>query len=117
MVQVGIAVRTVFFANISGSEPVRVWLKTKRRKDSKEIGEDIKAVADGWPVGPPLCESVTGRKGLWEVQSNLSGGRIARVYFKIHNGNMVLLHGIDKKMQKAPKAALDLAASRGKEVK
>lgn len=110
-------IHTVFYESGAGREPVRGWLKAKTREDKRVIGEDIKAVSEGWPVGPPLCEPVTGRKGLWEVRSNLSGGRIARVYFKIHRGKMVLLHGIDKKSRKAPKAALDLAEKRGKELR
>ena len=67
-----------------------------------------------WPVGMPLCRSLGG--GLWEVRSSLSGNRIARVLFCIHDGNIVALHGIIKKTQKTPKADLDLAKKRMKEV-
>lgn len=64
----------------------------------------------------PLCRSLTSRKGLWEVRTDLSGGRIARTFFGIEDGYMVLLHGIIKKSQKTPGSALDLAERRLKEV-
>ena len=35
----------------SGSEPVREWLKGLSELDKKVIGEDIKAVQYGWPIG------------------------------------------------------------------
>ena len=45
----------------------------------------------------PLCRALG--KGLWEVRSDLTGGRIARVLFCIHDGKMVLLHAFIKKTQ------------------
>jgi phage-related protein len=54
--------------------------------------------------------------GLWEVRTNLEGGRIARVIFSKLKGRMVLLHGFMKTTQKTPKADLDLAAKRKKEI-
>ena len=53
--------------------------------------------------------------GLHEVRSNLSGSRIARVLFFVHDRQMVLLHAFIKKTAKTPKADLDLAKSRKKE--
>ena len=54
--------------------------------------------------------------GLWEVRSNLSGGRIARVIFTIVGGEMVLLHGFEKKSQKTPAGDLELARRRKREI-
>lgn len=59
----------------------------------------------------PSCRHPGG--GLLEVRSDITGGRIARV---IHEGQMVLLHGLVKKAQTTPKPALDLAGKRAKEV-
>ena len=67
-----------------------------------------------WPVGMPLCRSLG--DGLWEVRSSLPGNRIARVIFCAHDGALVALHGFIKKSQKAPKADLDLAGKRKKEL-
>jgi phage-related protein len=78
------------------------------------IGEDIKDVEFSWPIGMPLCRALG--KGLWEVRSELTQGRIARVLFCTHDGHMVLLHAFIKKTQKTPASDLDLAAKRKKEI-
>ncbi|HQS14864.1 type II toxin-antitoxin system RelE/ParE family toxin [Reyranella sp.] len=103
-----------FFANESGNEPVRDWLLSLSDEDRKIIGGDIKAVEFGWPIGMPICRPISGRKGLWEVRSNLPGGRIARVLFCIHDGHLALLHGFEKKTQKTPDRDLDVAVKRMK---
>lgn len=103
-----------FYQLPSGREPVREWLKALDEEDRKVVGEDIKDVEFSWPVGMPLCRSLG--KGLWEVRSDLVGGRIARVIFCIVESQMVLLHGFIKKTQKTPAADLELALRRKKEV-
>jgi phage-related protein len=60
----------------------------------------------------PLVRSLG--NGLWEVRSNLTGGKISRVIFAEEHGSMVLLHGFIKKSQKTPKPDLDLAHKRKK---
>ena len=59
----------VFYALPSGREPVREWLKGFSAEDRKIIGEDIKDVEFGWPIGMPLCRPLS--RGLWEVRSSL----------------------------------------------
>ena len=103
-----------FFANSLGSEPVRLWLKGLSAMDRKTIGEDIKTVQLGWPLGMPLVRHLGG--GLWEVRTRLDN-RIARVLFVLSGSTMVLLHGFIKKQQETPKADLDLAIERHKELK
>lgn len=101
-----------FFESDVGRAPVREWLLELDPGDRKAIGEDIRTAEFGWPVGMPLCRSITGRKGLWEIRSRLPGGRIARVLFCAHAGEMVLLHGFMKKAQKTPERELDIAERR-----
>jgi phage-related protein len=103
-----------FYALASGRQPVREWLKKLDVEDRKLIGEDIKNVEFSWPIGMPLCRSLGA--GLWEVRSQLSGGRIARIIFCVHQGRMVLLHGFMKKTQKTPPREIELAAKRMKEI-
>ncbi len=105
----GKSVKAVFYRTDGGGEPVREWLKgLPSREDRKRIGEDIKTVEFGWPVGMPVCRSVGG--GIYEVRSNLTQNRIARVLFYFDKmGRMVLLHGFIKKTQKTPDEDLDLA--------
>jgi phage-related protein len=103
-----------FYELPSGRAPVREWIRALDAVDRKTIGEDIKDVEFSWPIGMPLVRPLG--HGLWEVRSNLTQGRIARVLFCIHGGRMVLLHGFIKKQQKTPKTDLDLALRRKKEI-
>jgi phage-related protein len=106
----------VFYRTGSGAEPVRIWLKGLPAKDRRIIGVDIATVEYGWPVGMPVCSPIASRRGLWEIRSTITGGRIARVLFCIRDGRMVLLHGFIKKTQKTPSGDLDLAMKRKKEI-
>ena len=99
----------LFFANEAGSEPVRDWLKALDKPDRLRIGEDIRTVEFGWPVGMPVCRPLG--KGLYEVRTTLTN-RIARVLFGIVDGEMILLHGFIKKSQATPKSELELARGR-----
>lgn len=98
-----------FFKTDSGTEPVRDWLRELPAIDRKTIGEDIKTVQFGWPLGMPLVRKMD--KDLWEVRIHLEN-RIARVLFTISNGTIVLLHGFIKKSQATPKPELKLATDR-----
>jgi phage-related protein len=104
-----------FYRTAMGTEPVRKWLKTLSREDRRIVGTDIATVEFGWPVGMPTCRPLA-RHGLLEVRSSLTQNRIARVLFCIHQGQMVLLHGVIKKTQRTPENELDLAVRRQKEV-
>lgn len=105
----------VFFSTISGHEPVRDWLLGLDKKDRIVVGEDIKTVEFGWPIGMPTCRSIANYKDLWEVRSKLPQGRIARVLFFTYGNKMILLHGFIKKTQKTPESDLELAMKRKKE--
>ena len=98
-----------FFRTASGNEPVREWLKSLPREERRIIGENLKTVQFGWPLGMPLVRKID--KGLWEVRSRLPD-RIARVIFTSGEGRMVLLHGFIKKSQKTPQEDLQLAKTR-----
>lgn len=98
-----------FFMTDAGSEPVREWLKGLAVVERKTIGEDIKTVQFGWPLGMPLVGHLG--DGIWEVRTRLST-RIARVLYVLDGNTMVLLHGFIKKEQKTPKPELDLAKER-----
>ncbi len=103
-----------FFQTDSGTEPVREWLKELPAPDRKTIGEDIKTVQFGWPLGMPLVGHLG--NDLWEVRIRLDN-RIARVLFTLDGQTMVLLHGFIKKQQATPKPDLDLARDRLKQLR
>ena len=104
----------VFFATSTGREPVREWLTELDKDDRREIGADILAVQQGWPLGLPLCRSLG--NGLWEVRSSLPSRRIARVIFAFDDETIVLLNGFIKKTQKTPAVEIDTALKRLKEM-
>ena len=102
-----------FYATDQGREPVRDWLRSLNPEARKTIGEDIKTVQFGWPLGMPLVRKMDA--GLWEVRSMIDAG-IARVLFTTAGPVMVLLHGFIKKSDKAPRDDLRLALRRMKEI-
>lgn len=103
-----------FFMTDAGSEPVRECLKSLPAIERKVIGEDIKTVQLGWPLGMPLVRNLG--DGIWEVRIKLEN-RIVRVLFALDQSTMVLLHGFIKKQQATPKSDLDLAKDRLKQLK
>jgi phage-related protein len=72
--------RVVFYKTEAGKEPVRDWLKSLPTEEKKIIGQDIKTVQFGWPLGMPMVRKL--EKDLWEVRSHLPN-RIARVIFTV----------------------------------
>ena len=103
-----------FYATELGAEPVREWLKLLPAVDRKVIGEDMKTVQFGWPLGMPLVRNMGG--GIWEVRIRLEN-RIARVLFVLEGSTMVLLHGFIKKTQATSQQDLDLAKDRLKQLR
>lgn len=103
-----------FYQSAAGAEPERDWLKRLGEADRRVVGQDIATVEFGWPVGMPTCKALG--DGLWEVRSSLPSKREARVIFVVIDERMILLHGFIKKSQKTPKADIDLALRRKKEI-
>lgn len=100
-----------FYLTESGSNPVRDEIMKLSPEERKTVGEDVKSVEFGWPIGLPVCRDLG--KGLREVRSKLRN-RIFRVIFGIDNPYMVLLHAFVKKTQKTPPKDLQLAQKRWK---
>lgn len=76
-----------FYKSDTGSIPVKEGLKKLTAADRKNIGDDIRTVEFGWPIGMPLVGKID--TGLWEVRSNLSNNRISRVLFTVYSDMMV----------------------------
>ncbi len=101
-----------FYKLDSGKEPVREWLLSLDRSDCQIIGKDIQKIEFGWPIGMPYSRNL--EKGLFEVRSDISNGRIARILFCIQRNEMILLHGFIKKTQATPGHEKELARKRMK---
>jgi phage-related protein len=104
----------VFYQTSAGGVPVLEWLRELDAGDRKQLGLDLLRVQENWPIGMPVCRSLG--TGLWEVRSNLRGGRIARMMFCVVDGEVFVLHGFLKTTQKTPQSDLALAKKRMNEV-
>jgi len=68
----GKRIPAIFFRTKAGREPVREWLRSlPYSEDRKRIGQDIKTVEFGWPVGMPASgwRNLRGADGSW-AESN-----------------------------------------------
>jgi len=77
--------------------------------ERKRIGEDIKAVQIGWPLGEPIVKKM--ESGIWEIRTDLKN-RIARIFVTKAPDKLVILHGFIKKTQKTPPSELEVARKR-----
>lgn len=105
--------RASFYRTEARNEPVRDWLKDMSKEDRARVGEAIKMVEFGWPVGMPTCRPMG--KGLFEIRVDLAG-RTVRVLFCIVRDSLVLLHGFTKKTEATPDTDLKLALARMRDV-
>jgi phage-related protein len=105
--------RIRFFRTAEGREPVREWLKALSAAERKAIGDDLRTMQFGWPLGMPLVRHL--ESGIWEARTRLAN-RIARVLFTTFEGEAVLLHGFIKKSRETPLPELRLARRRKREL-
>jgi len=106
-------ISVIFFRTESGNEPALDWLRSLVAPDRRTIGEDLLTVQMGWPIGMPVCRPLGA--GLYEVRSNISDKRIARLLFFQHGEHLVVVEGFIKKTQATPGEVLDVAKRRKRE--
>ena len=104
----------IFFRTLTGSEPVREWLKELPEEERHAIGKDLLRAQWRWPVGMPLCRPMG--SGLWEIRTDLATKRTARVLLCLYQGHLVALHGFIKKTHATPGEDLALARKRKREL-
>lgn len=100
-----------FYRTQPGREPVREWLKSLPPDERKAIGDEIRTLQFGWPLGMPLVRKL--QLDLWEIRVRLDA-RTARVLFTIYEKQAILLHGFIKKSRKTPADDLATAVARMK---
>lgn len=116
--------RARFYRTPSGTRPVRDWLRSLPKEVRREIGADIARAQWQWPIGKPLVDGFGG--GLYEVRTSydreqyriffyVEGDTLVLLHAETDQGTMVLVHGIHKKTQRTPPAAIALARKRMKE--
>ena len=103
-------VPAMFYRTEGGNEPVRSLLLDLDKDDRRKVGEDIKLVEFGWPIGMPTCRPMG--NGIHEIRTDISEGRTVRIFFYIDaKQRMVLLSGLIKKTRKTPGVEMELALS------
>ncbi|KVK93327.1 type II toxin-antitoxin system RelE/ParE family toxin [Burkholderia territorii] len=112
--QIQITLGVQFFRTARGNEPVREWLSALGQIERRVIGEEIKTVQLGWPLGMPLVRKMSA--DLWEIRVMMPR-RNARVLFTIVGDTMVLLHAFFKQSQATPSDDLDVSVARLKALK
>lgn len=105
----------LFYETLSGNKIILEFIRGLSAEDKKVVGEDLKAVQIGFPMGLPLCRPLG--DGLYEIRSSLPSRREFRLIFFFDSPRQVLLvvHALFKKSAKLPKADLDLARKRKEE--
>jgi hypothetical protein len=53
-----------FYRSEKGIEPVRDWLKSLDNLDKTKIGQAVKMLEYGWPVGMPTCRPLRRGKSM-----------------------------------------------------
>ena len=98
-----------FFRMKSGREPVLDWIRARSAKERKVLGEEIRTVQLGWPLGMPVVKKL--ETDLWEIRVRLPSAT-ARLLFTVLRDEIVLLHAFMKKSQRTPGDDLALARQR-----
>ena len=93
---------------------MRDWLRELPKSDRRIVGEGLKQLEYGWPIGMPLCRALGG--GLFELRASLATRRIARVILCVFEDELYALHGFIKKTRKTPEADMNLARSRKRQL-
>ena len=95
--------QAAFYRAAFGPEPVRDWLLDLPNPDRRVVAYDVSTGEYGCPIGMPTCRFMGQR--LYEIRSVLPSNSIARVFFCVPDGHMVLLYGRIKKTQATQEAA------------
>ncbi len=107
--------QVLFYKTRGGNEVVLDFLRNLPVADKKKVGEDLKTVQIGYPLGLPLCRPLG--NSLMEVRTSLPSKRELRMIFAFDGKQqcLIILHAFIKKAQKTPKADIDLARDRNSE--
>jgi phage-related protein len=107
--------QVTFYETDGGNEVVLDFLRSLPQNDRKTVGEDLKTLQFGYPLGMPLCRHL--RSQIWELRSSLPSKREVRLLFFFHGPSqqIIVLHGFIKTSRTTPKSDIDLAERRKKE--
>ncbi len=101
----------LFHKSAAGNEVVLNILRGLPADDKRTVGEDLKTLQLGYPIGMPLCRQVG---TLWELRSTLPSRRELRLLWFFHKASqtIIVVHAFIKKTQKTPRKDIDLGEAR-----
>jgi len=102
------------YQETSGKSPILEWLKDFNKEERQTIDTSIKYTQYSWPWKMPLIRPLGG--GLMEMRIKLKDRQV-RIFFILHDGVIILLHGFIKKTQKTPNSEMEIALKRSKQIK
>jgi phage-related protein len=107
--------KVLFYSTPAGRDIVLDTVRKLSAEEKKVVGEDLKTVQIGFPMGLPLCLPLG--EGLYEIRSSLPSKREFRLifFFDRERQCLLVLHAFFKKSAKLPKGDLDLARKRREE--
>lgn len=101
----------VFYADASGDEPVRFFIRSLDLKAQARFDWSIEQVrVRNVSVRPPLARHLEGRLGELREESQTNIYRLLYVF--LSGRRIVFLHGFQKKTQKTPQREIEIAERR-----
>jgi hypothetical protein len=82
----------IFFRTLTGSEPVREWLKDLPEEERQAIGKDLLRVQWRWPVGMPLCCAMGSGSGKFGRACRRSARRECCFAFIVSTSSRCTVH-------------------------
>jgi phage-related protein len=105
-----------FYQSPTGNPIVYNWFIQQEAKVKARFAQIFDLLQEkGTSVGMPYVRPITNTK-LYEIRVEQDKNIYRILYFSYTGRRFILLHGFQKKTQKIPKQAIDLAETRRKEV-
>jgi phage-related protein len=107
--------RIKYYLTPSGRNPVNEFARSISKEDQGRFVEVFLGIQEyGLEYDRVIFRQLEGK--LWEIKFSAKGGGYRIAYVVIEKDSMVWLHAFKKKSQKTPKADLEVAKRRAKEV-
>ena len=102
----------VFYRSSNGRSPIEAFLDSLPASDARKAAWVLRLIEDLPTVPKQYFQKMKGTDDLWEVRVTSSGNAIR--FFGFWDGDrlVVLSHAIQKKSQKTPRQAIQVAEQR-----
>jgi len=107
--------KVLFYKTASGQTPIEDFLDSVSSKQAQKVAWVLKLVEDLERVPSVYFKKMVTTQDLWEVRA-VAGSNIFRLIGFFDGPNLVVLaHAFQKKTQKTPKQAINIAEERKRE--